>query len=114
MQLLDETLASASASQASSTMPTRTPTIAYTISIYTLLQMKKPAKKRGDAKSISLELESSLEWDAFKAKVLAKTDSVVKPASLSFDGYSIVTFTVPRVHPKPTNLEDEDACIRKM
>jgi hypothetical protein len=88
-------------------MPTLS-TIAYTVSIYTLSQMKKPAKKRGDARSISLELESGLEWDAFKAKVLAKIDSVVKPTFLSFDDYTI-KFTVPRVHPKPTNLEDEDA-----
>ena len=70
--------------------------------------MKKPAKKRGDAKSISLELESSLKWDTFKAKVLAKIDSIIKPAFLSFDNYTI-KFTIPQVHPKPTNLEDEDA-----
>ena len=57
------------------------------------------------ARSIYLELESSLEWDAFKAKVLAKIDSVIKPAFLSFDNYSI-KFTVLRVHPKPKNLED--------
>ena len=90
VQTLDET----STSVPQATMPTQTLTVAYTISIYTLSQMKKPVKKRGDARSFSLKLESSLEWDAFKAKVLAKIDSVVKPAILSFDDYT-VRFTVP-------------------
>jgi hypothetical protein len=82
--------------------------IAYTISIFSIAQMKKEAKKRGDAKSISLELSSNLEWDTFKAKILSKVDSILKPASISFDDY-IVTFTIPRIHPKATSLDDEDA-----
>jgi hypothetical protein len=106
VQQLDETSNSALQISPQVMMPTLS-TIAYTVSIYTLSQMKKPAKKRGDARSISLELESGLEWDAFKAKVLAKI-CVYKPTFLSFDDYTI-KFTVPRVHPKPTNLEDEDA-----
>jgi hypothetical protein len=82
--------------------------IAYTVSIFSITQMKKEAKKRGDVKSISLELSSSLEWDTFKAKILSKVDSILKPASISIDDY-IVTFTIPRIHPKVTSLDDEDA-----
>lgn len=73
-----------------------------------MAQMKKEVKKRGDAKSISLELSSSLEWDTFKAKILSKVDSILKPPSISFDDY-IVTFAIPRIHPKVTSLDDEDA-----
>jgi hypothetical protein len=82
--------------------------IAYTISIFSIAQMKKEAKKRGDAKSISLKLSSNLEWDTFKAKILSKVDAILKPASISFNNY-IVTFTIPRIHPKVTSLDDEDA-----
>ena len=82
--------------------------IAYTVSIFSTAQMKKDAKKRGDAKSISLELSSGLEWDTFKAKILSKVDSILKPTTISFDDY-IVTFTIPRIHPKVTSLDDEDA-----
>jgi hypothetical protein len=73
--------------------------------------MKKEAKKRGDAKSISLELSSSLEWDDFKAKILYKMDYILKPtwpSIISFDDY-IFTFTIPRIHPKVTSLDDENA-----
>jgi hypothetical protein len=82
--------------------------VAYTVSIYSLSQMKKDAKKCGNPKTVSLALNSELEWDAWKAKMLVKIDSVLKPTNIIFEDY-ILTFTIPRVHPKATSMDDEDS-----
>ena len=46
--------------------------ISYTLSLFTLSQMKKDSKKRGNPKTAVMQLKSDLEWDTFKAKVLVK------------------------------------------
>jgi hypothetical protein len=81
--------------------------ISYTLSIFTVTQMKKDTKKRGDPKTSVMQLKSDLEWDAFKAKLLVKIENVLKPELLSFDDYR-VSFSIARLHPKPTELANED------
>lgn len=68
--------------------------------------MKKDTKKRGDSKTVLMELGDELVWDTWKAQLLVKIDKVLKPKKISFNNYDI-TFSIPRVHPKPTMLSDE-------
>ncbi len=68
--------------------------------------MKKDSKKRGESKTVLMELGDELVWDTWKAQLLVKIDKVLKPKKISFDDYDI-TFSIPRVHPKPTVLNDE-------
>jgi hypothetical protein len=81
--------------------------LSYTISIFTLAQMKKDTKKRGDSKNTVLRLEPEAVWDTFLAQLLVKIDMMLKPKVIDFKNY-IVTFSVPRIHPKVTDLADED------
>jgi hypothetical protein len=69
--------------------------------------MKKDAKKRGDPKTSVMQPKSDLEWDAFKAKLLVKIEGILKPELLSFDDYC-VSFSIARLHPKPTELANGD------
>jgi hypothetical protein len=43
----------------------------------------------------------------FLAQLLVKIDTMLKPKVINFKDY-IVTFSVPRIHPKVTDLADED------
>jgi hypothetical protein len=81
--------------------------LSYTISIFTLAQMKKDPKKRGDSKNTVLRLEPEAIWDTFLAQLLVKIDMMLKPKEIDFKNY-VVTFSVPRIHPKVTDLADED------
>lgn len=69
--------------------------------------MKKDPKKRGDSKNTVLRLEPEAIWDTFLAQLLVKIDAMLKPKAIDFKDY-IVTFSVPRIHPKVTDLADED------
>ena len=82
--------------------------IMYTISIYTAAQIKKEAGKRGTAKNTFLQLESTEPWDTVKAQLLVKIDGILKLTTIDFDDYTF-SFSVPRVHTKPTELTDEDS-----
>jgi hypothetical protein len=81
--------------------------LSYTISIYTVAQMKKDPKKRGDSKNTILCLEPDTIWDTFVAQLLVKIDMMLKPKVIALKDYA-VTFSVPRIHPKVTDLADED------
>ena len=81
--------------------------ISYTIDIYSISQMKKIAKTRGDPKRSVMVLNSDEPWDTFKAQTLTRVEKVLKPPTISFDDYK-VTFTVPRLQ-KTTDLEDEES-----
>ena len=71
----------------------------YILSLFSAVEMKKPAAKREPKKS-SLQLSFDEPWDTLKAQLLVKIDEAFKPTTLSIDDYSIL-FTIPRVVSKP-------------
>jgi hypothetical protein len=70
--------------------------------------MKKDAGKRGAAKNTFMQLESTEPWDTVMAQLLVKIDGILKPTTIAFEDY-VFSFSVPRVHTKPTDLTDEDS-----
>ena len=87
--------------------------ITYTLSIYTVAQMKKDVGKRGPAKNTFLQLESTEPWDTVKAQLLVKVDTILKPETIAFEDYTF-SFTVPRYHTKPTDLSDDGETYKFM
>ena len=81
--------------------------ISYTLDIYSISQMKKLTKSRGDPKCSVMVMNSDEPWDTFKAQALTRIEKVLKPPTISFDNYK-VTFMVPRLQ-KTTDLEDEQS-----
>jgi len=81
--------------------------ISYTLNIYSISQMKKLTKSRGDPKCSVIVMNSDEPWDTFKAQALMRIGKVLKPPTISFDNYK-VTFMVPRLQ-KTTDLEDEQS-----
>ena len=71
--------------------------LSYMISIYTIAQMKKDPKKHGNSKNTVLCLEPEAIWDTFVAQLLV----------INLKDY-VVTFSVPWIHPKATDLADKD------
>jgi hypothetical protein len=69
--------------------------------------MKKDPKKRGDSKNTVLRLEPEAVWDTFVAQLLVKIETMLKPKTINLEDY-VVTFSVPRIHPKVTDLTNED------
>lgn len=69
--------------------------------------MKKDPKKCGDSKNTVLCFEPEAIWDTFLAQFLVKIKRMLKPKVLDFKDYA-VTFSMPRIHPKVTDLADED------
>ena len=69
--------------------------------------MKKDPKRCSDSKNTVLHLELEATWDTFLAQLLVKIDMILKPRVIDFKDY-FVTFSVPRFHPKVTDLADED------
>ncbi|KAF8229951.1 hypothetical protein L208DRAFT_1284141 [Tricholoma matsutake] len=65
--------------------------------------MAKPKKKCGDPKRNFFRLDEDKEWDTMKAQVMAKIDSLLKPATISYDDYDI-TFAIPCYSPQPMVL----------
>ena len=80
--------------------------ITYTISVFTPAQMKIDSGKRGGAKNTFLQLGSKEPWDTFTAQLLVKIDAILNPATIAFEDYT-VTFSVPRIHTKPTDLTND-------
>ena len=68
--------------------------VSYTITIYTISQMKKDSKKRGEGKTTFLQLHSDIEWDTFIAKLLVKIDNILKPPSISFEDYIVLRLQI--------------------
>jgi len=60
------------------------PVISYTIFVFTLAQMQLDQKKWGKPKSTCIQLQSDITWDTFKAKLLSKIDSILKPKTIEF------------------------------
>ena len=75
--------------------------------MFSTVQMAKPKKKHGDPKSDFFRLDEDKEWDTMKAQVMAKIDSLLKPATISYDEYEI-SFIVPRYLPQPMPLDGND------
>ena len=71
--------------------------------MFSVAQMKKPAKQRGDSTSTYLVFRSTEPWDTLKAQLLAKISSTLKPQKLAFDDYTL-SFTVPRHSKNPLPL----------
>lgn len=74
--------------------------------------MKKDPKKHGFSRNTVLRLEPEAIWDTFLAQLLVKIDMMLKSKVIDFKDYVVtdyvVTFSVPRIHPKVTDLADED------
>ena len=70
--------------------------------------MKKEAGKHGAAKNTFLQLESTEPWDAVKAQLLVKINSILKLTTIDFYNY-MFSFLVPCIHTKPTELTNEDS-----
>ena len=68
--------------------------------------MKKDIKKRGDPKNSFLQLSGTIEWDTFKAQLLEKISSALKPSQIRFEDYDF-SFNVPRHHKTITTLARE-------
>ena len=82
--------------------------IMYTISVFTPVQMKFNSGKRGGAKNTFLQFGSKEPWNTFIAQLLVKIDGILNPATITFENYT-VTFSVPWVHTKPTDLTNENS-----
>ena len=80
----------------------------YTISVFTPVQMKINSGKRGGAKNTFLQFGSKEPWNTFIAQLLVKIDGILNPATITFENYT-VTFSVPWVHTKPTDLTNENS-----
>jgi hypothetical protein len=78
--------------------------IIYNLSIFSTVQMAKPKTKRGDPKSDFFRLDEDEDWDTMKVQVMAKIDSLLKPATISYDDYEI-SFAIPRYSPQPMALD---------
>lgn len=82
--------------------------VTYTISVFTPAQMKIDSGKRGAAKNTFLQLGSKEPWDTFVAQLLVKIERILTPATIAFEDYAC-TFSVPRIHTKPTDLTNDDS-----
>ena len=82
-----------------STAPVPASKVDYILSLFSAIEMKKPAAKREPKKS-SLQLPTDEPWDTVKAQLLVKIDDLLKPSTLSIDDYEIL-FSIPRVVSKP-------------
>ena len=60
--------------------------------------MAKPKTKQGDPKSDFFWPDEDSEWDTIKAQIMAKINMILKPATISYDNYSI-QFAVPHYLP---------------
>ena len=82
-----------------STAPVPASKVDYILSLFSAIEMKKPAAKHEPKKS-SLQLPTDEPWDTVKAQLLVKIDDLLKPSTLSIDDYEIL-FSIPRVVSKP-------------
>ena len=69
--------------------------------------MAKPKTKQGDPKSDFSRLNEDGEWDTMKAQVMAKIDMILKPATISYNDYSI-QFSVPHYSPQLMLLDGSE------
>jgi hypothetical protein len=77
------------------TAPIPASKIDYILSLFSAIEMKKPAAKCEPKKS-SLQLSTDEPWDTVKAQLLVKINNLLKPSTLSIDDYEIL-FSIPRV-----------------
>ena len=73
--------------------------ITYIIHILSAAEMKKPKTKR-EPRIDHLELNSDEPFDTFKAQILVRISTAIRPKTLNFAHYYIL-FNIPRVVAKP-------------
>lgn len=69
--------------------------------------MKRPKAKRGDPVSDFIQLCEDQAWDTVKAQLMAKIESILKPATIRYEDYN-GTFAIPRHSPQPMPLNDAE------
>ena len=72
-----------------------------------MVQMAKPKTKRDNPKNDFFRLDEDEEWDTMKAQLLAKIDSLLKPATINYDDYDI-SFVILCCSPQPMPLDSND------
>ena len=73
--------------------------IAYMLTITSAAELKKAAAKR-KPKTQNLHLDSDEPWDTFKAQILVKISTAIKPTNINFNNYTL-QFSVTHLVPKP-------------
>ena len=73
--------------------------IAYMLTITSAAELKKATAKR-KPKTQNLRLDNDEPWDTFKAQVLVKISTAIKPKNINFDDYTL-RFSITRLVPKP-------------
>jgi hypothetical protein len=81
--------------------------ITFDVTVFSIAEMKKPAKQRGDGSSSYIVFTSSEPWDTLKAQLMAKISQILDPTPITFEDYH-VTFTVPRHSKTPLPLLSSD------
>jgi hypothetical protein len=81
--------------------------ITFDVTVFSIAEMKKKAKQRGDGTSSYIVSTSSEPWDTFKAQLMAKISQILDPTRIAFEDYH-VTFTVPRHSKSPLPLLSSD------
>ena len=71
--------------------------IAYMLTITSAAKLKKAAAKR-KPKTQNLCLNSDEPWDTFKAQILVKISTAIKPKNINFDDYTL-RFSITLLHP---------------
>lgn len=79
--------------------------LSFVLELFSHSEMQKAARDRA-SKSSRFSMTSEEPFDTFKAQILAKISDLLKPATLSFEDYS-VTYIIKKVQ-KKTSLENED------
>jgi hypothetical protein len=69
------------------------------LTITSAAKLKKAAAKR-KPKTQNLHLDSNEPWDTFKAQILVKISTTIKPKNINFDDYTL-QFSITRLVPKP-------------
>lgn len=82
--------------------------IAYMLMIASATESKKAATKH-KPKTQNLHLDSDESWDIFKAQILVKISTAIKPKNINFNNYTFL-FSVTHLVPKPEMpiASDED------
>jgi len=70
------------------------------MSILSATEARKSVISKRITKGAVLKLDSDEPWDTVQAQLLVKIDQVLHPSLIKYEHYD-VTFSIPRVYPKP-------------
>jgi hypothetical protein len=77
--------------------------ITYNIAIFSASENRKTDVKKRSGKNTFMKLDSDESFDTWKAQLLVRIDSLMKPDHLDIDYYE-VSFAIPRISPSPINV----------